>query len=128
MTDRPIGGGWQLVSNGEDGGATWVREGEAPPAPPPPMPSMARIGVYPVITDPRHPLYEEASAGWPTMAPDIAMLEAQRHASETFETGYANSRNHPAFAKDAIVNEHAELAGEDTTLWLPRPDGEGERR
>lgn len=64
---------------------------------------------YPAITDPDHPLWAEAQAGWPTLSPHEAMTKAVEH----MQRGRANSGVHPAFAERAIVNKFATRPEDD---------------
>lgn len=76
---------------------------------------------YPSITDPDHPLYAEAQAGWPNLAPHEAMTRAVEHMARS----RANSGTHPAFAEKAIVNRFATRPEDDAK---PAPEQTKERR
>lgn len=59
---------------------------------------------YPKITDPEHPLYEQAQEGWP----DFDETEAWREVARDSVATRVNSSSHPAFKSDYIVNDQAE--------------------
>ena len=70
---------------------------------------------YPKITDPEHPLYEQAQEGWPDFDENEAWREVARDSVAT----RVNSNSHPAFKSDYIVNDQAERERKEKEASAP---------